>query len=492
MKIDFEKIVGNLGDGVLIVDIETLKLVYANEMFCKLTGYSPAEVLKKTVSDIHPKKNLPYVMEQFKKQFEKQSVLAKDIPVLKKDGSVVLCDISAVPMGIEEKKYNVGVFHDLTAHKKDLANLAVSELRYRRLFETAQDGILILDAATGLIVDVNPFLVDMLGFTREEFRNKKVWEIGLFKDKISNEANFRELQRKKYIRYEDMPLETKNGRHINVEFVSNAYQVDQQEVIQCNIRDISERKNHEILQLLSRHCLSLLNNSEDVAYLIRDILLAVKNGTGIEAVGIRLENNEDFPYYETKGFPDDFLKKEFSLCCRDAAGKILRDERGETVLECMCGNVIRGRTDTKLPFFTEQGSFWTNSTTGLLASTTESECQSHTRNQCNKAGYESVALIPLRTSNKILGLLQLNDRRSGQFVIETITFLEGLGESISIALHRKQTEAELNRKVRDLEIFNKAAVERELKMIELKKRIEELESEKKGKYQKGIADDKKN
>jgi len=123
--------------------------------------------------------------------------------------------------------------------------LIASELRYRRLFETAQDGILILDAETGLIVDANPFLVEMLGFPHEAFVGKKIWELGCFKDTIANQANFAELQQKGYIRYEDMPLETADGRLIDVEFVSNVYLVSDHKVIQCNIRDITSRKRAE-------------------------------------------------------------------------------------------------------------------------------------------------------------------------------------------------------------------------------------------------------
>jgi PAS domain S-box-containing protein len=123
--------------------------------------------------------------------------------------------------------------------------LRASEMRYRRLFETAQDGILILNAGTGQIDDVNPFLTDMLGYTREQLLGNKLWEIGPFKDAKASKAEFRELQREAYVRYEDLPLETSDGRSINVEFVSNVYQVDGGKVIQCNIRDITKRKQAE-------------------------------------------------------------------------------------------------------------------------------------------------------------------------------------------------------------------------------------------------------
>ena len=123
--------------------------------------------------------------------------------------------------------------------------LEVSELRYRRLFETAQDGILILDARTGAITDVNPFLIDMLGYSRDEFVDKKLWEVGAFRDIQASKDAFAALQNEKYIRYEDLPLKAKDGHLIEVEFVSNVYSVNSHMVIQCNIRDITERKQAE-------------------------------------------------------------------------------------------------------------------------------------------------------------------------------------------------------------------------------------------------------
>jgi PAS domain S-box-containing protein len=138
--------------------------------------------------------------------------------------------------------------------------LKVSELRYRRLFETAQDGILILNADSGKIDDVNPFLTDMLGYSREQLLGNRLWDIVPFKNVDASKAEFRELQRESYVRYEDVPLETKDGRAINVEFVSNIYQVNGDRVVQCNIHDITKRRQTEEklkeysrkLQVLSR------------------------------------------------------------------------------------------------------------------------------------------------------------------------------------------------------------------------------------------------
>jgi PAS domain S-box-containing protein len=131
------------------------------------------------------------------------------------------------------------------AEARSVQAILASELRYRRLFETAQDGILILDAETGQVVDANPFMKDLLGYSQEEFLGRKLWEIGPFKGTGASKIAFAELQLKDRIRYEGLPLETKDGLRVEVEFISNAYLVDEKRLIQCNIRNITERKRAE-------------------------------------------------------------------------------------------------------------------------------------------------------------------------------------------------------------------------------------------------------
>ena len=133
----------------------------------------------------------------------------------------------------------------ITAPERTPEGLRTSEIRYRRLFESARDGILILNAVTLKITDVNPFMTDLLGYTHEEFLGKELWEIGLFSDKEASQRAFQELQVKGYLRYEDLPLQSAEGERREVEFVSNVYQEDGRPVIQCNIRDITDRKRGE-------------------------------------------------------------------------------------------------------------------------------------------------------------------------------------------------------------------------------------------------------
>ena len=143
---------------------------------------------------------------------------------------------------VKNSDSNVVSDDESPARDQTQSRLHISELRYRRLFEAARDGILILDAVTLKITDVNPFMTELLNYSQDEFLGKELWEIGLFSDKEASQAAFKELQTTGYLRYEDLPLQATNGQLRDVEFVSNVYKEDSHEVIQCNIRDITDRK----------------------------------------------------------------------------------------------------------------------------------------------------------------------------------------------------------------------------------------------------------
>lgn len=207
--------------------------------------------------------------------------------------------------------------------------------------------------------------------------------------------------------------------------------------------DITGRRQAERRQLLAERLLECLNRKGHSPDVIHNILDLVKEFTEFDAVGVRLKKGQDYPYFEVRGFPADFVEAENYLCARDEEGGLLYDSRGQVLLECMCGNVISGRVDSSLPFFTEGGSFWTNNTTELLSSTPPEDLQVPTRNRCNQTGYESVGLIPLRSAQEIVGLLQLNDRMPNRFTPDMIRFFEEIGASIGIALERIRAEQDI-------------------------------------------------
>lgn len=167
---------------------------------------------------------------------------------------------------------------------------------------------------------------------------------------------------------------------------------------------------------------------------LKKFIVLVKESTGFDAVGLRLKEGEDYPYYTTIGFTDAFVVAEMSLCKRDAQGGIVRDTSGMACLDCMCGNIIRGRTDPSFPFFTEDGSFCSNHTSALLAGTTPEQRGSDTRNRCNGEGYESVCLVPIRWGDTTIGLLQMNNREKDAFNLDMVHIMEDacrlLGEVI--------------------------------------------------------------
>jgi len=581
-------------------------------------------------------------------------------------------------------------------------SLRNSETRYRRLFEAARDGILILNADTGMIVDANPFLIEMLGYTHEQFLGKKVWDLGFFKDAIANEEKFLELKQKEYMRYDDLPLETADKRKIDVEFVSNVYLADHHKVIQCNIRDITERKRAEealreseekfraffensssalaiiekdttILMVNKEYCrmglyeekdvigtswtkqvlpedlerlkeynrkrlidpksvpdhyefkfyrkdgvvrdslisvaiipssqkiicsftditerkraeealreseerfrtafeyapvgvsltridgsflrvnnafckmlgyskeellqksfyditppedielsknmiaksvedkdfisgfekryigkggniiwveisssllrddkkqplyfivqtvniterklvgmygelsseiLQILNEPGDIKDSIQHIIAALKTQTGSDAVGIRLQEGDDFPYILQDGFSKDFLLTENTLIERAFDGGVCRDKNGNVDLECTCGLVISGKTDPSNPLFTKGGSCWTNDSFPILDIPLSEDPRLHPRNKCIHQGYASIALVPIRTKDRIVGLIQLNDRRKGRFTLDTVELLEGIASHIGEALMRKQAEKDLHEALKERE-----------------------------------------
>ncbi len=231
--------------------------------------------------------------------------------------------------------------------------------------------------------------------------------------------------------------EFSHGDHI---FSLRAMPVDNTGCVNVYGVDITELKQIETEQKTTLDLLHLINEQTDLESTLRDVMALLKQFSGCESVGVRLRDGYDFPYYETQGFDAKFVKLENSLCAVDQAGEVIRDSKGDPVIECMCGDVICGRFDPTLPFFTELGSFWSNCTTDFLASTNEADRQARMRNRCNGEGYESVALIPLRAGGEAFGLLQFNDTRRGQFTPQTITVFERMAQNLSASLaHQKLT-----------------------------------------------------
>ena len=196
-------------------------------------------------------------------------------------------------------------------------------------------------------------------------------------------------------------------------------------------------------QTLTLDVLATLNEPIPFEAAVQRILASIRKTTACDAVGIRLQANEDFPYFLQNGFSSDFLLSENSLLSRDPNGGICRNPDGTVNLECTCGLVISGKTDPSNPLFTPGGSAWTNDSFPFLEVPPSEDPRLHPRNQCIHQGYASVALIPIRARKAIVGLLQINGHAKGLFSSEAIESLERLAAHLGNALLRKQAGDEL-------------------------------------------------
>jgi PAS domain S-box-containing protein len=195
--------------------------------------------------------------------------------------------------------------------------LEVSELRYRRLFETAQDGILILDADSGKIIDVNPFLLDLLDYPFESVIGLQLWEIGLFEDIAANQAAFEKLQTEEYIRYENHPLRTKGGKQIQVEFVSNVYFVGSAKVIQCNIRDISVRAEFQAASKSHADTLELAGRARDEVIAVLSHELRTPLGAISSMIDVLELGHGEVGMPDKKDLPPQFDKSALAFIRRN-------------------------------------------------------------------------------------------------------------------------------------------------------------------------------
>lgn len=198
-------------------------------------------------------------------------------------------------------------------------------------------------------------------------------------------------------------------------------------------------------QRLTIQVLELFNKPDKQQVIVQSLVQLIKDFTGFEAAAIRLREKDDFPFYASLGLPDHFIHCENSLLCPN-----------KSRVECICGTVASGNTDSKLPCYTKHGSFQTNSITDFdqaLAKEMPIKCF---RKNCNREGYESQIIIPLRTGDQILGVLQLNDKRKNLFTTDQIEFLEQLSESIAIAIQRMILQQEVKKAKEEAEIANQA------------------------------------
>jgi PAS domain S-box-containing protein len=248
-ELRFRRLFESTQDGIISLDFATRKITDANPFMTKMLGYTRDELIGRELWQIGLLKDEGASQSAFRDLQDRGFIRYEDLPLETKEGERREVEFVSNLYDEDGQKVIQCNVRDITNRKHAEASLRESrvimkrsELRFRRLFESTQDGIISLDFATRKITDANPFITKMLGYTRDELIGRELWQIGLLKDESASQSAFRELQERGFIRYEDLPLETKGGERRDVEFVSNLYDEDGQKVIQCNVRDITDRR----------------------------------------------------------------------------------------------------------------------------------------------------------------------------------------------------------------------------------------------------------
>ena len=421
-----------------VVESQDGWIVDCNEQFAQMIGCTVAELKGMAITDLIVPEDQDRVAANIREN--RESVM--EHAALRKDGTRIIVETHGRPAS-PNSPHRYTAIRDITERKRSKEAVRESENRYRGIVETAEEGIA-MHEPNGTITYVNQRMADMLGYAREEIIGRSNLD---FVDDEEKEAVIRasesvkergSFSKKRRLRRKDSsvlwtltnitPRRDGAGNFLGYLAMHT---------------DITARKEAEINQSFLADILQVLNRGGDMHPLIADALGLIRRATGFDAVGLRLREGDDCPYYEQSGFSDEFLREETFLCARGGDGATIRDAAGRVVLECTCGLVLSGRTDPSMSCFTQGGSFWTNVSNELLALPREADPRISPRNYCIHTGNQSVGLFPVRSGQEIIGVLQLNDRREGRFTPELIAFYEALAQNIGLALQRMTADAAL-------------------------------------------------
>jgi PAS domain S-box-containing protein len=321
--------------------------------------------------------------------------------------------------------------------------LKKSEEKYRILLERSSDAIFSC-TPEGQVEYVNQAFAQEVGASAAEIVGRPIGDVfpdgtadpclrALHQVRCTGEESVvercaRGKDRRRYLLTTVTPVKDGSGRIVS---------------LLCSSKDITERRRLETYREMGREILQVLNEPDRLTNSLQRVLALLKQRTGFDAVGIRLQEGEDFPYVAHQGFSPEFYQQENTLIGHTPNGEVCRGSNGQILLECTCGLVISGAVDPNDPLCTPGGSFWTNDSQPLLRLSSDRDPRFRPRNQCMLHDYASIALIPLRNKEQIVGLLQFCSTSKNCFTREAIEALEGIASHIGAALTRKQAEEAL-------------------------------------------------
>ncbi len=427
-------------DAIFLIDNETGGILEANSAATTMYGYSREDLLTKKNADLSAE------LEEAQWVTQNKSIVTDQIVTVplrfhrKKDGTTFPIETTGRFFNTQGRPVYIAAIRDITERKRAEDALRESEETFRVHIENSFDVIFTLNNE-GTFVFISPAWEQRFGYPTSDAIGKSFASF-VHPDDVAPLFDY--LKRVLTTgRSETSPAYRVRHAHGGWRWLvanSTLYINTKNERQLIGVgRDVTERKQAEAYREIGQEVLQILNEPGDFQDAIHRVLDALKTRTGIDAVGIRLRDGDDFPYFAQKGFSKDFVLTENTLIEHAADGGVCRDKDGNVSLECTCGLVISGKTNPANPYYTQGGSCWTND----KADTPFQDTRLHPRDRCLHDGFQSVALVPIRNKDRIVGLIQLNDQRKGRFTLDTVEILEGIAAHIGAALMRKRAEEEL-------------------------------------------------
>jgi len=430
------------------MDVDGL-YTYVSPVSETVWGYRPEELAgKKRYYDIAPEEGREAFRAAAAEVFARKGQFhGLEKQVRAKDGRSVWASSTGMPVFDERGEFRGyrGSSTDITERKQAEEEKRLSELRYRSLFENMLDAVayckMMYDEqgrpVDFLILEANGAFAKLTGSGDVSGQLVSV-AIPKFREQCADllKTYGRVASTGVSERFETYSMPFSQWRSVSVYSPEKGYFV-------AVLDDITERKQHEADRETMLALLRMMNASSDTRELICAITGRLHEWSGCETVGIGVWDGGEFPRYETRGFPPEFVRSDDYPCARDANREMPGEGQGEPATQCRCCEALTGRFDPHMPCYTAGGSFWTNSASRLRAATVEDERQARGHCRCEGPGFESLALIPLRSSGQTLGLLQFNDSRPDRFSRERIAMMERIAGSLAIALEQRNTQEAL-------------------------------------------------
>lgn len=444
--------VHSIGDAVIATDPEAM-VTMMNSVAEELTGWPEAEALGHHITEVFNIINettrkvcinpIAEVLRQ-----GKIIGLANHTVLISRDGTEYGIADSGSPIR-DANEQIIGVvlvFRNVTEERYAEISLQASQEQFRRAIINAPIPIM-LHAENGEVIALSDAWTEITGYKLSDIPTTAAWTeraYGTNKHQVmvEIEALYSMHGRKNEGMY---TVTTASGERRVWDFssASGGNLPDGRRLAISMARDITEKNKTESQQAFTQQLLTFLNSPLPDDELIPSLVQMLKKYTGIAATGLRLQHNDDYPYFYTEGFSDEFMASENSLCRYDANGQTICDESGKATLECLCASVLQHQALPGLRgHFTKAGTFWANNLPELVAATPVGELPAHLRESC-PANYSSVALIPLYSGGQTIGLLQLNDPRPNFFTLKDIKFLEEISTTIGIAITRRRANISL-------------------------------------------------